>query len=140
MPVCPKCQRSKNVKNGHIWDKQRWLCKNCGCSFTRSQPRGRPPRDKAMAILMYCHGMSMTSIGFILGVTTKTVLVWVRDHARTLAWKQDVPATGTMELDEMWHYLGQEKTSFGSGKLFVVTQGGLPRGLWVDGMKERAKI
>jgi hypothetical protein len=92
-----------------------------------------------MAVLMYCHGMSMTSIGRILGVATKTVLVWVRDHACALAWKQEVPATGTLELDEMHHYLGQKNTNFGSGRLFVVTQGGLPRGLWVDGMRERPK-
>jgi adenine-specific DNA glycosylase len=89
-----------------------------------------------MAILMYCHGMSMTSIGFILGVTTKTVLVWIRDHARALPWKQDISTIGRMELDEMHHYLGQKNSSSGSGKLFVVTHNGLPRGLWVDGMKE----
>src|SRR5436853_198590 len=37
---CKRCGSAKQVKNGLMRGKQRYLCKDCGLSFTDTRPRG----------------------------------------------------------------------------------------------------
>src|SRR3954452_3074055 len=39
---CKRCGSAKQVKNGLMRGKQRYLCKGCGLSFTDTPPRGKP--------------------------------------------------------------------------------------------------
>ena len=73
------------MKNGIVRDVQRYLCRSCGCNFTMTPPRGKPPAMKALAMLLYAMGnVSFCSIARILGVSDVAVLNWVRDEARKL--------------------------------------------------------
>jgi hypothetical protein len=44
------------VKNGVVRGLQRYRCKGCGCNFTATKPRGKPPAMKALAVLLYAMG------------------------------------------------------------------------------------
>src|SRR5271170_963928 len=50
---CKRCGATDHVKNGIVRGFQRYLCLSCGCNFTMTPPRGRPPAMKALALLLY---------------------------------------------------------------------------------------
>ena len=112
---CPKCSREA-VKNGKVKGKQRWLCKKCNFQFTRFTPRGKNPLIKLLAVLLYLSGMSMNSIGFLLKVSTPTVLYWIRNFAYENIEGIKPEKIAVVELDEMWHYIKEKKPSCGYGK------------------------
>ena len=55
---CKRCGSAKQVKNGLMRGKQRYLCKACGLTFTDTPPRGKPLALKAAAVLLYVSGLS----------------------------------------------------------------------------------
>ncbi len=136
-PPCPKCQSIEVVKNGKIQGKQRYKCKSCSLQFTRLTPRGRPAQEKAMAVTLYTLGLSIRAIARLIGVSPTAVLKWIKTFAKT---HYEKPAPGDaiiVELDEMWHYLGSKKTSYGSGKLIVEKLESLLTGNVEEGIRVR---
>ena len=119
MPECPKCQSAKIIKSGHHHGKQRHRCKSCGYQFTRTDSRGRPASEKAMAVTLYTMGLSLNAIAGLFKVSTPAVLRWVRTFAEKIYEKPEPREAVVVELDEMWHYLHSKKTNCGSGKLIV---------------------
>lgn len=119
-PPCPKCG-GKTTRNGHHLGKQRHRCKQCGFQFTRTTPRGRPPQDKALAVLLHVSGLSFHAVARILGVCATTALRWIRAFAEKTYEKPEPAQAVVVELDEMWHFLNSKKTRSGSGRLIVVT-------------------
>ncbi len=64
---CKRCGATDHVKNGIVREMQRYHCKSCGCNFTQTPPRGKPPAMKALAVLLYAMGnMSFCSIARVL--------------------------------------------------------------------------
>ena len=136
-PLCPKCQSIEVVKNGKVQGKQRYKCKSCSLQFTRLTPRGRPAQEKAMAVTLYTLGLSIRAIARLIGVSPTAVLKWIKTFAKT---HYEKPAPGDaiiVELDEMWHYLGSKKTSYGSGKLIVEKLESLLTGNVEEGIRVR---
>ena len=136
-PPCPKCQSIEVVKNGKVQGKQRYKCKSCSLQFTRLTPRGRPAQEKAMAVTLYTLGLSIRAIARLIGVSPTAVLKWIKTFAKT---HYEKPAPGDaiiVELDEMWHYLGSKKTSYGSGKLIVEKLDSLLTGNVEEGIRVR---
>lgn len=136
-PPCPKCQSIEVVKNGKVQGKQRYKCKSCSLQFTRLTPRGRPAQEKAMAVTLYTLGLSIRAIARLIGVSSTAVLKWIKTFAKT---HYEKPAPGDaiiVELDEMWHYLGSKKTSYGSGKLIVEKLESLLTGNVEEGIRVR---
>ena len=136
-PPCPKCQSREVVKNGKVQEKQRYKCKSCSLQFTRLTPRGRPAQEKAMAVTLYTLGLSIRAIARLIGVSPTAVLKWIKTFAKT---HYEKPAPGDaiiVELDEMWHYLGSKKTSYGSGKLIVERLENSSIGSVEEGIKQR---
>ena len=136
-PPCPKCQSIEVVKNGKVQGKQRYKCKSCSLQFTRLTPRGRPAQEKAMAVTLYTLGLSIRAIARLIGVSPTAVLKWINTFAKT---HYEKPAPGDaiiVELDEMWHYLGSKKTSYGSGKLIVEKLESLLTGNVEEGIRVR---
>ena len=118
---CRKCESTDFVKNGHINEKQRYKCKKCGYQWTENHKhRGRPIAERAFAVFLYCHGLSMNAISKMLDVAPSTILKWIRNFSNEHAHPPE-PQTDAvvLELDEMWHYL-KKKTNSGSGRRFVV--------------------
>ena len=136
-PPCPKCQSIEVVKNGKVQGKQRYKCKSCSLQFTRLTPRGRPAQEKAMAVTLYTLGLSIRAIARLIGVSPTAVVKWIKTFAKT---HYEKPAPGDaiiVELDEMWHYLGSKKTSYGSGKLIVEKLESLLTGNVEEGIRVR---
>ena len=136
-PPCPTCQSIEVVKNGKVQGKQRYKCKSCSLQFTRLTPRGRPAQEKAMAVTLYTLGLSIRAIARLIGVSPTAVLKWIKTFAKT---HYEKPAPGDaiiVELDEMWHYLGSKKTSYGSGKLIVEKLESLLTGNVEEGIRVR---
>ena len=54
-PTCKNCNSDRIVKNGIVTNKQRYICKNCGCNFRVGDNRtnGKVVAKKALCILLY---------------------------------------------------------------------------------------
>jgi transposase len=106
--ICPYCQSERLIKNGSAYGVPKWKCKDCGRQTSFKPPRGEPLWKKETAVLLYTMGLSMNAIGKMLGVSTPSILNWIRAHAVTHAPRpQPEPgqAVVVMELDELWHFL-----------------------------------
>ena len=139
--TCPRCQHPHFVKNGRINEKQRYKCKHCHYQWTENHIyRGRPLAEKALAVFLYCHGLSMNAIAKMLQASPSTILEWGRNFAGEHA-KPPQPQEATavvLELDEMWHYC-KKKTNSGFGKLCVVIPENSSLGNVVIGVKQPSK-
>ena len=123
--ICKRCGSDRQVKNGLMRGKQRYLCKTCGLAFTDTPARGKPLALKAAAVLLYVSGLSMNRIAKLLGVSTPTVQAWLEQFAQAYAQKPEPEGRAVViELDEMWHYLKKSPSRSGSGRLGIVLQGG----------------
>jgi transposase-like protein len=124
---CPKCNQEHVVKNGIIWDKQRFKCKECGFQFTSMLPRGKSQKIKINALILYLSGLSMNAIAHILSVSAQSVMRWIREFAASLPAEEMKPSNDLQEVefDEFWHYIKKNYTKSGSGKLLTTKLGGL---------------
>ena len=107
--ICLKCGHDQAVKSGHARGRQRYKCKQCGCQYTRTTPKGRPFKDKVLAVVLFLSGLSMNATAAIVGVSAKTVYMWIKKfypkYAETPEYTDTVKE---MEIDEMGHYLAPE--------------------------------
>ena len=113
--MCPYCQSQHLIKNGSAYGvptrraaPAKWKCKDCGRQTSFKPPRGEPLWKKETAVLLYTLGLSMNAIAKQLGVSTPSILNWIRAHAATHAPRpQPDPGENVvvMELDELWHFL-----------------------------------
>jgi len=111
---CGKCGSEECVKAGFNHGRQRYKCKKCGRQFTQESDKNAGKR--AQSLYLYIVGLSMNTIGRMMNVAPSTILYWVRNFALR-AYEKPVPQEEVViELDEMWHFLGSKKTSYGSGR------------------------
>ena len=107
---CLKCSSEAIVKNGHMKGLQRYKCKQCAYQFTQETPRGKPMKDKILAIILYLSGLSMNMIAQIVGVSTQSVMRWIKLFYAKYA---EIPTPDgniqEIEIDEMHHYIGKKK-------------------------------
>ena len=128
MAICKKCGSERTVKSGVVGGRQRYQCKECGCNFREGDRRTdeKVAAKKALCILLY--GMAKGSfrmMGRILGVDHTLVYRWIRAFGESLPEPKVSGDIRQMEFDEMWHFIGSKKESFGSSKPLTVVQGEL---------------
>ena len=137
---CKRCGAADHVKNGIVRGFQRYLCLSCGCNFTMTPPRGKPPAMKALALLLYAMGnVSFGSIARILGVSDVAVLNWVRDEARKLPEPSTKAEVVVVTLDEMWHFVKKRLRNCGFGEPMTLLLGEPSPGFLVAVMTPHAK-
>ena len=61
-------------------------------------------------------GVSMGRIGTLFGVSTVSVLRWVRAAGEAVSDPVPHAENGIVMLDEMWHFVNGKKTKSGSGE------------------------
>lgn len=79
---------------------------------------------------MYLSGMSMNATAKRLGVSAQSVLNWVRDFGEANYDKPAPESIIVVELDELWHFIEEKKTSYGSGRHMTVILGDSLTGNW----------
>jgi len=101
-----------------LWPTNQFCC----AALRVKPPRGEPAWKKDTAVLLYTLGLSMNAMGKWLGVSTPSILNWIRAHA-TSHTPRPQPEPGedvvVMELDELWHFIKKKRTSSGSGWLLI---------------------
>lgn len=122
---CLKCNESDRlVKNGFVQSKQRYKCKACGYQMSRLQPRGRPMKEKHLALVLYLSGLSMNMTAKIIGVSCQTIMVWIQRFAVSIiphfqSQSQDIiEFAKELQVDEMYHFVQKKLTLSGFGKSF----------------------
>ncbi len=78
MMKCFKCASRRLVKNGRVFGRQRYKCKECGYQFTKSAPAGKPLFIKMAVHDLYMFGLSMRAIAAVVGVSAQSVSRWIR--------------------------------------------------------------
>ena len=118
---CKKCDSENRVKAGFVKGEQRYKCKDCGCQFVPTRTRGKPARNKLVAVWLYMHGLSFRTIAKLFKVNHKVIIDWVKAFAVANYCKPEPQNSAVIiELDEMWHFLGSKKTRSGYGRLIAV--------------------
>ena len=118
MDNCPKCKSKNFRKDGIVKSRQRYLCKDCAYRFTVEQT-GKPDKLKRDALFLYLEGLGFRSIGRFLEVSHVTVFNWIKGFGEKLDEFRNPEGIEIIELDEMHTYIGQKKTTVGSGLLLI---------------------
>lgn len=114
MNKCPYCQANdQQVKNGrNPSGSQRYKCKNCRRIYTpEPTPAGYDQATRDQAVRLYLEGINLRRIGRILGVNHQSVANWVEQHANAIPDAPLPPRVETAELDELFTFVGDKKTS-----------------------------
>ncbi len=119
---CPRCKQEDAVKNGKARGSQRYKCKACGFQFTRLTSRGRPPWQRALAVFLYCRGISISAIARMFSVSPSTIFKWIRKFGseRTPVPESTDQGAIFLDVDEISEYLKKVDEGSESGKIFVV--------------------
>ena len=128
MPECKNCRSEKVVKNGIVRGKQRYRCKECGYNFVEGDGRTNEKiaAKKAMCVIFYSLGKaSYNMLAHIFDTWPSLVYRWIKEAGAKLPDGEVSGAITQMEFDEMWHFIGNKKTSFGSSKPLTVAHGEL---------------
>ena len=91
---------------------QRFQCKLCK-RYTTLAPRlnGHPLDEHEQALRLLAEGNGLRSIGRLLHISHGTVINWInRYHAQIQSPPPRPTKSETIELDELFTYVGQKKT------------------------------
>ncbi len=121
MIQCPHCASSEQqTKSGHTrTGSQRYKCKECQRIYTpEPKPLGYPDETKREAVRLYLEGTNFRRIGRVLGVNHQSVVNWVNSyHASLPAATAPVTAPETLEMDELFTFVGSKKGQHSSSRL-----------------------
>ncbi len=116
---CPKCaSEHKQHKIGKLPSgSQRYQCFLCGCKYTpEKKPRGYPQEIRQKALQLVLEGMSYRAVARHLGVSPQSVANWVHEAARSLPAASVPEQVETVEMDELYTFVGDKKTGFMSSR------------------------
>jgi len=119
MKNCPKCKSTRLIKNGFQSGIQRYKCKDCGCNPS-VQYVGHPEEFRMEVIRLYLDGMGVRALSRHFKIGVATVIRWVKKIAAALPEPEKPKSISVMQIDEMYHWIGEKKTKFGSGSRFAV--------------------
>lgn len=72
---------------------------------------GYDSATKEMALRLYLEGTSFRAVGRLLSVNHVSVINWVNAHEKTLpARVEDQTPTDTVEVDELFTFIGEKKS------------------------------
>ena len=114
---CKRCGSVHYIMNGKVRSHQRYKCKDCGYNFIFGDKREKlSPAARALAILLY--GRGKASFGFIaklFKVSPVAVMKLIKREADKMPDPEICSSIKEVSFDEMWHFVEQKKTSYGSG-------------------------
>ena len=117
---CPKCSSNVYCKSGFSKGRQRYKCKECQYYYTVKMRSGTGNTEiRRQALELYLEGLGFRSIGRILGFSNVSVLNWIRTFGKNLDELKSRKQVKVVEIDEMHSYVGNKKTTAGSGLLLI---------------------
>jgi hypothetical protein len=111
-----------------IRGKQRYKCRVCRYFFVVGDERTSEQIAalKALCVLFYSLGKSsFCMLGNIVGRDRSLIYHWIREAGLSTEDSVVGSEIREMEFDEMLHFVGLKKTSFGSSKPLTVAHGEL---------------
>ena len=137
---CPRCKSSDSTKNGIVGGRQRYRCSRCGYNYTvEKKSTAYPESVKKQALQLYLEGLGFRSIGRFLNVSHVTVQNWIKQFGSELEELKSQNEVSIVELDEMHTYIGNKKTTAGSGLLLIEMGKNSSTALLVVGEQKQAK-
>jgi len=133
MPSCKNCESANCVKSGRVRGKQRYLCKECKYNFVEGDTRTDEKiiAMKAMCVLLYSLAKgSYNMLGKIFDRDRSLIYRWIREAGLQASEPAIDGQITEIEFDEMWHFINQKKTNFGSSKPLTAVSGRLSPGFW----------
>jgi len=116
------------VKSGRVRGKQRYLCKSCKYNFVEGDARtdDKIIAMKALCVIFYALAKgSYNMLGKIFRRDRSLVYRWIREAGLRMSEPEIGGQVKEIEFDEMWHFVKQKKTSFGSSRPLTAAHGRL---------------
>lgn len=112
---CSYCHQTSAVHTCGLnrTGSQRYRCQACQRYFTpEPKPAGYAMTVRKQALQLYWEGTSFRAIGRLLSMHHQTVSNWATQAAQALPPSvTDTTPTQTIEVDELYTYVGQKKTT-----------------------------
>lgn len=110
---CRYCQEeNQQIKDGRNKSgTQKYLCKLCQRRYT-PEPAANGYKDEVrqQAIKLYVDGMNLRRIGRHLGISPQSAANWVNAYAAHLPHAPVPAEVETVEMDELFTFIGNKKT------------------------------
>jgi transposase-like protein len=120
---CPRCEdKERQIKTGRNRSgTQRMLCRDCGRTYTiEPKSRGYAEEVREKAVRMYVEGNNFRRIGRLLGVNHQSVVNWINAYQAKIQNTGNLPKeTETIEIDELWSFVGKKKTKHISSRRLI---------------------
>ena len=117
---CSKCKDNNKCKAGIIRGIQRYKCKNCNYYYSVEKKSDvKSTETKRIALEMYLEGLGFRAIGRILKISYGTVYQWGKQWGSEVSLVKRKEPIKIVELDEMYTYIQQKKTTVGFGLLLI---------------------
>jgi transposase-like protein len=110
---CPYCKKEKSlIKDGkNRSGSQRYQCKACKRRYTpEPNEKGYPEEFRLQALRMYVDGNNIRRIARHLRVSPQSVSNWVNAYTAQLPNTPTPEQVETVELDELFTFIGTKKT------------------------------
>jgi transposase-like protein len=110
---CPHCEKEDSlIKDGkNRSGSQRYQCKACGRRYTpEPNKKGYPEEVRLQALRLYVDGKNLRRIARHLGVSPQSVSNWVNAYVAQLPNAPSPEQVETVELDELFTFIGEKKT------------------------------
>ena len=109
---------------------QRYKCRACARVYTPDPlPLGYADDIKREAVRLYLEGTNFRRIGRILSVNHQSVINWVNAyHASLPAARPPVTAPETLEMDELFTFVGSKKRQPTSSRSWTARRAASSRG------------
>lgn len=113
MSRCPHCEATEEqtAYGRTARGSQRYKCRACARVYTPEPlPLGYGDDVKREAVRLYLEGTNFRRIGRVLGVNHQSVINWVNAyHASLPAAEHPVASPETLEMDELFTFVGSKK-------------------------------
>ena len=113
MSQCPHCgaTEEQTTYGRTARGSQRFKCRACVRGYTPDPlPLGYGDEVKREAVRLYLEGTNFRRIGRVLSVNRQPVINWVNAyHASLPAAEQHVASPETLEMDELFTFVGSKK-------------------------------
>ncbi len=111
---CPACAATtRQTRAGfNRCGTQRLHCQHCRRFYTpQPKKKGYSPQVRRAALRMYVDGINFRRTARLIGVAPQTVVNWVKDACDALPTRPTPAQAQTVEMDELYTFLTQKKTS-----------------------------